>query len=146
MERDILIKEVQDNKDITPADRDHLRDAIKITYAAANGSQDRIKDIASANVLWARIHIRTFATNIRIAGQLDSISTMLKNHIEHDVQPVSQSIAGTNPQDKLSIRLTIIRDILKVAAWPICVFAAIVAVAVILQPSILEVLSKSVKQ
>lgn len=146
MERDILIREVQDNKDILPADRDHLRDAIKTTYAAANGSQDRIKDIATANVLWARIHIRTFATNIKIAGQLDSIRTMLQNHIEHDVQPVLQSIAGTTPQDKWSIRLTIIRDMLKTSAWPLCVFAAIVAVAVILQPAILEVLAKSVKQ
>ena len=142
IERDILIKEVQDNKEILPGDRDHLRDAIMITYAAANGSQDRIKDIATANVLWARIHIRTFATNIQIAGQLDAIKNMLRDHLEHDIQPVLQAVSDAKPFDKTCQRLIVIRDILKVSAWPICVFAAIVALAVILQPSIFEVLAK----
>lgn len=80
-ERDILIKEVQENHDIIPADKDHLRDALNMTYAAANGSQDRLADLATSGVLWARMQVRGFASDLRIQKALQEIKDLLTNHL-----------------------------------------------------------------
>lgn len=87
IERDLLIQEIQKCDDMTPADKDHFRDALNATYAAVNGSTDRIADLATANVLWARIHVRGFATDARTHKSLNDIKEMLAAHI-HEADAV----------------------------------------------------------
>lgn len=81
VERDLLILEVQKDIDMSPADKDHFRDALNATYAAANGSIDRIADMAASNVLWARIHVRGFATDARVKKSLEEIKALLRDHL-----------------------------------------------------------------
>ncbi len=83
IERDLLIQEVQKNPDMSPSDKDHFRDALNATYAAANGSIDRIADLATSNVLWARIHVRSFVTDARVERHLKKIESMLTAEPAH---------------------------------------------------------------
>ncbi len=84
IERDLLIDEVQRCPDISPADKDHFRDALNATYAAANGSVDRLADLATSNVLWARIHVRGFANDAKTARSLAEIKSILTKHVSEE--------------------------------------------------------------
>ena len=84
IERNLLIDEVQRCPDISPADKDHFRDALNATYAAANGSIDRLSDLATSNVLWARIHVRGFANDAKTARSLAEIKTILTKHVSEE--------------------------------------------------------------
>lgn len=132
MEREkmILINAVQDCKDLSAAEKDELRDYLNATYKAANGSQDRLLDLSQANMLGARITVRTQAQLGKIAAAVMSIQLMLKK--------AEEAKAAEEEKYKISGRYAAIIEILKIVRIPATIIGAILLFVLMMRPQLAE--------
>lgn len=138
VERDILIAEVQRNQDIEPGDKDHLRQAINGAYdAALNGD---IADLAASNIVWTRINIRSFALLQRVDKRLEEISDGMQEKPQTAPQDCGETAAAIAER-----RINAYTRFARVAAWPLCVLAAIIAAAFILRPELASIAASVVR-
>ena len=140
IERDILVTEVQSNKDIVPGDKDHLRHAINSTYEAATNGD--INELAASSVVWTRINLRTFASVEKLVRAMDGLSTEIRSHILATVSSAPPgSASATDDNTRFERRLNAITRLARVIAWPVCLLVAIIATAFILQPELAKIAS-----
>ena len=141
IERDILVAEVQGNKDIDAGDKDHLRHAINSAYAAVE--TDDISKLAASNIVWTRINLRQFASLQKLVVAVDKLSDEVRNHIRSAAssQPQAQAKARRPPvaPERFERRLNAMTRLARVTVWPAAVVVAIIATALILRPELARI-------
>lgn len=142
VERDILIKEIQLNPDILPGDKDHLRQAINSAYDAAEN--DDINELSASNIVWSRLNLRTFASVQKLVIAVRGLSYDIRVHVNAAATTTPAQIAEES--NLFERRLNAITRLARVAAWPVCALAAIIATAFILRPELAKVASEMIKK